>query len=56
MVTTEREVIRCSCCGQEILAERIGNTIVVRDRRHGKVHSVTIDLTRLLDKIHNTST
>ena len=46
MTTTQeiRRLIPCSCCGNEIVAERIGNNIVVRSKRHGRMHVAIIPL------------
>ena len=49
IVEQHRQMIPCACCGHEILAERVGNTIVVKSRRHGRVHIAVIHLS-MLDK------
>ena len=49
MVAVEqtRQMILCACCGHEILAERVGDTIVVKSKRHGRVHVAVIYLQHL---------
>ena len=55
-VQQHRQVIFCACCGNEILAERVDDTIVVRSKRHGRVHIAVIHLNALtqLSKPDNT--
>lgn len=43
------QLIPCGCCGHEILAEWKGSIIVVRSKRHGRIHTAVIhvqDLTK----------
>ena len=37
-----RVPVYCSCCGTQILAMRVGNTLVVRQKRHGRVHTAVV--------------
>ena len=46
-VTQTRYLIPCACCGHEILAERVGDTIVVRSKRHGRMHVAVIHMEHL---------
>jgi hypothetical protein len=39
-----RHPLRCSCCGHEVLAELVGDQLVILAKRHGKVHVLTLDL------------
>lgn len=40
--------VRCDCHGSEILAQVENGHLVVRNRRHGVVHEVIVDLAELL--------
>ncbi len=37
-------VIRCDCCGQEVVAVQRGRQIVILKRRHGREHQATVSL------------
>ena len=41
-LTPKRYPIRCDCCGEEIMAERVDDRIVIRIKRHGKEHCAVV--------------
>lgn len=43
------DVIYCDCCGTEKLAQVVGGTLVIKDRRHGDKHVAVIPFSDLLD-------
>jgi hypothetical protein len=45
--------VYCDCCGTEKLAEVVGDNLVIKDRRHGEKHVVSIPVEALLDKFKN---
>ena len=51
------DVIYCDCCGTEKLAQVVGDTLVIKDRRHGEKHVAVLKISDLLDilkkKNHN---
>ena len=55
-VQQHRQVIFCACCGNEILAERVDDTIVVRSKRHGRVHIAVIHLSSLTESMKPANT
>lgn len=44
----ERHPIQCDCCGTEVVAVRVGDRIIIRQKRHGRIHVGTILVTDLL--------
>lgn len=44
-------VIYCDCCGTQKLAEIVGETVVIKDRRHGEKHLAVIPVQALIDKL-----
>jgi len=49
-------LIRCDCCGVEVVAALDGNRLVIRQRRHGRPHHgvIVLDaqtLDRLLSRV-----
>lgn len=42
-------VIYCDCCGSEKLAQVVGESLVIKDRRHGEKHVAVIKTQELLD-------
>lgn len=51
VVTQQRHLLRCACHGDEVLAELVGDTIVIRSRRHGEQHFLVIHLRPLLEHL-----
>lgn len=47
------DCVYCDCCGTEKLASIVGDTLVIRDRRHGQKHVAVIKIQDLLDKLAN---
>jgi len=47
--------VYCDCCGLQVLAQIVGDKLVIKDRRHGEKHMVVIPIRELLDKISETS-
>ena len=47
-ITEQRQMLRCACHGDEVLAELVGDTIVIKSRRHGEQHFLVIHLRPLL--------
>ena len=45
------EAIYCDCCGTEKLAQVRGDTLIIKDRRHGRTHVAVIKIQDLLDKV-----
>jgi len=45
------DVIYCDCCGSEKLAQVVGDSLVIKDRRHGQKHVAIIKVQALLDII-----
>ena len=43
------DVIYCDCCGSEKLAQVVGDSLVIKDRRHGEKHVAIIKVADLLD-------
>ena len=43
------DVIYCDCCGSEKLAQIVGDSLVIKDRRHGEKHVAVIKIQDLLD-------
>jgi len=43
------DVIYCDCCGSEKLAQVVGDSLVIKDRRHGEKHVAVIKVADLLD-------
>jgi len=43
------DVIYCSCCGTQKMAEIVGDNLVIKDRRHGVKHVAVIPISELLD-------
>lgn len=41
-----REPIMCDCCGKEIVAQRLDDRIIIKQRRHGKDHFGIVWLTQ----------
>lgn len=46
---TEDGFIMCDCCGTEKLAQVRGDTLIIKDRRHGRTHMAVVKLQDLLD-------
>jgi hypothetical protein len=46
-------VVYCDCCGSEKMAEIRGESLVIKDRRHGEKHVVVIKINDLLDILVN---
>lgn len=44
---TARHPLHCDCCGTEVIAERIGNRLIIKQKRHGRMHSGVIILSEL---------
>ena len=47
MLTAEAPIcmpLRCTCCGTEVLAERVGDQLVISGKRHGREHVLVINL------------
>ena len=47
------DVIYCDCCGTEKLAQVVGDSLVIKDRRHGEKHVVVLKISDLLDILQN---
>ena len=47
----ESGAVYCDCCGQEKIAEVKGNKLVIKVRRHGRVHLAVISFEEILDKV-----
>lgn len=47
----EGEVIKCDCCGTQKLAEFVGDSLVIKDRRHGERHVAIIPVQAIIDKL-----
>lgn len=45
------DTVYCDCCGTEKLAQVRGDTLVIKDRRHGQTHVAVIKIQDLLDKV-----
>lgn len=43
-VRPRRVALQCDCCGSETLAERCGDKVVIRARRHGREHILVLPL------------
>ena len=43
------DVIYCDCCGTEKLAQVVGDSLVIKDRRHGERHVAVVPISALLD-------
>jgi len=58
-MTINGDVVYCDCCGTEKLAQVVGATLVIKDRRHGEKHVAVIPISELLDilkkKVDNSS-
>ena len=50
-VIDESGAIYCDCCGQEKIAEVKGNKLVIKVRRHGRIHLAVISFEEILDKL-----
>lgn len=46
-------VIYCSCCGIQKMAEIVGDSLVIKDRRHGEKHVAVLKIADLLDILQN---
>ena len=46
-------IIWCDCCGNHKLAEIRGDSLIIRDRRHGKLHFVVLALDKLQKSCFN---
>ena len=54
-MTDTREPIYCDCCGKEVLAWRVNGKIIVKDRRHGEKHTLSLDIRGELEKQNATA-
>lgn len=45
------DVVYCDCCGTEKLAEIVGDSLVIKDRRHGDKHVAVVPVQALIDKL-----
>ena len=45
MMESNRLPIKCSCCGKKVMAEQVGDTIVIKARRGKIQHTAIINLT-----------
>jgi len=48
------DVVYCDCCGTEKLAQVVGDTLVIKDRRHGEKHVAVIPISAILDILKKT--
>lgn len=48
-------IIYCDCCGSEKLAQVVGDSLVIKDRRHGDRHVAVVKISELLDILENKS-
>jgi hypothetical protein len=46
-------VIYCDCCGTEKLAQVVGDSLVIKDRRHGEKHVAVLKIADILDILQN---
>ena len=52
---TEQGCVYCDCCGSEKLAQVVGDKLIIRDRRHGDKHVVSIPVSDLVDFVTRTT-
>lgn len=45
------DVVYCDCCGTQKMAEIVGGSLVIKDRRHGSRHVAVISVQTLIDKL-----
>ncbi len=54
--TAKTVMIRCDCCGEEVMAVERGEKLVIIQHRHGKHHFVSINLTEFKKHVINNPT
>lgn len=47
--------IYCDCCGCEKVAQIVGDTLVIKQKRHGRIHVAVIKLSDILDILEKRS-
>jgi hypothetical protein len=52
-LTADREPIYCDCHGDEVMAFLSERKLIIRQRRHGADHWVSIHIDKLLERIEN---
>ena len=45
------DFVYCDCCGNEKLAEIVGDNLVIKARRHGQKHVAVVPIRTLLDNL-----
>lgn len=48
------DFIYCDCCGSQKLAQVVGDSLVIKDRRHGQKHVAILKADDLLDILKKT--
>jgi len=52
-MTNERQTLYCDCCGTEGMASLDSERLIIRTKRHGTNHVITIRLDSLLKLAQN---
>jgi hypothetical protein len=49
-MNSERQTLKCDCCGKEGLAYLDGNRLIITKRKNRRDHTMVLDLNQMLDK------